>query len=372
LPILILCHLAWAQRPDPKVLLQDASAAQQRGDEVAAVREYQQLLRLRPDLIAARASLAGALIALGRFDEAIAQYREALRQVPGNPELEFALGLAYLRKGDVDRAAGLFSSLHNSQPDDARAATLLGDCDLRRGRNAQAVSILAPLEKANPGSPYLEWVLGSALIRVGRVYEGANLVERVAQQTHSAETYMVAAQANLKIRRFGQARRDLDAARGLNPHLAGLDTLDGSVRESEGDLKGAADMFQKVLDANPNDFQAHLHLGTILYTERKLDAAKLHLERAIEINPTSSPARYQFARVERAQGHAAAAVRNLEEAERRDPEWLPPHIELSALYYRLNRPQDGARERKIVDRLRAAELQRDSKPHAVIPQLPSP
>jgi hypothetical protein len=40
----------------------------------------------------------------------------------------------------------------------------------------------------------------------------------------------------------------------------------------------------------------------------------------------------------------------------RKPDWLPPHIELSALYYRVNRPQDGATERKIVDRLRAEAL----------------
>jgi tetratricopeptide (TPR) repeat protein len=365
-----LCYPAWAQSSDPRQLFQDAVASQERGDQALAVHEYQQLLRLRPDLIAARVNMAGALISLGQLDEGVAQHRDAFLQAPDNREL--ALALAYLKKGDVDQAAGLLRSLHMSQPEDVEVATLLGDCDLRLGRDAEAVSLLAPLEKANPGNLYLEWVLGSALIRAGQTYEGVQRVEMVAQQTHSAETYVVAAEANLNIRRFSQARQDVDAARRLNPQLAGLDTLDGTIMESEGDLKGATAMFQKVLETKPNDFQAHLHVGTILYTERQLAAAKFHLERAVEISPKSSPARFQLARVERAQGQMAAAVRDFEQVARSDPDWLPPHIELSALYYQLNRPQDGARERQVVDRLRAEELQRDSKSHMIISHLPSP
>ncbi len=370
--VLLLCCVASAQNSDLKQLFRDAIAAQQRGDDALAVQEYQELIRLQPDMIAARVSLAAALISLGCFDEAIAQYRAALALAPGSRALNLALGLAYLKKGDVDKAVGLFSSLNKSHPDDARVAALLGNCYLRLGRNAEAVSLLAPFEKANSSDLYLEWVLGSALVSVGRIYEGVARLEKVAGQTHSPRMYIAAAEANLKIRRFAQAHEDVDAARRLNPHLAGLDVLEGTMMESEGNLQGAVAAFQKVLDANPNDFQADLHLGTILYTERHLDAAKAHLERAVQINPHSFAARYQLARVERAQGQLAAAVKDLEQVEGGDPDWLPPHIELSVLYYRLNRPQDGARERKIVDQLTAEQQPGNFKLEMVNPQLPSP
>ncbi|MGH9327317.1 MAG: tetratricopeptide repeat protein [Terriglobia bacterium] len=355
--ILFACHRASAQNSDPKQLFKDAVEAQKRGDGALAVREYQEVVRLRPDLIAARVGLAGALISLGRLDEAVEQYRAALKEVPGNAALSFSLGLVYLKKGEVEQAAGLFSSLHEAHPDNARIAGLLGACDLRLHRNRDAVSLLRPLEKANSTNLYLEWVLGSALVRTGRVYEGVARLENVAQQTHSPRMYMAAAEANLKIRRFRRARQDFDAAEQLNPHLAGLDTLDGVIMESEGDIKGAVAAFQKVLAADPNDFQAELHLGTILYTERQLNAAQTHLQHALEINPASAAARYQLARVEQAQGELEAAVKNLEEVEQGDPSWLPPHLELSALYYRMNRPQDGERERKTVDRLRTKQQQ---------------
>jgi len=53
----------------------------------------------------------------------------------------------------------------------------------------------------------------------------------------------------------------------------------------------------------------------------------------------------------------------------KDPKWLDPHVELAALYYRLNRPQDGAREKLIVDRL-ASEQRTQSKGREVNPQTP--
>jgi len=47
----------------------------------------------------------------------------------------------------------------------------------------------------------------------------------------------------------------------------------------------------------------------------------------------------------------SVAVRNFEQVIAAEPDWLRPHIELAALYYRLNRPEDGLKERAIVDKL---------------------
>ncbi len=62
---------------------------------------------------------------------------------------------------------------------------------------------------------------------------------------------------------------------------------------------------------------------------------------------------------------------DLEEVVRAEPDWLPPHIELASLYYRLKRPEDGERERKIVDRLTEEQRQLQTKSHIISPQPPS-
>ena len=67
-------------------------------------------------------------------------------------------------------------------------------------------------------------------------------------------------------------------------------------------------------------------------------------------------ARYESAMLKSAAGQYEAATLDLEQLVKDDPQWLEPHVELASLYYKLRRPQDGAKEREIVDRI-AAEQQ---------------
>lgn len=368
--VLLCCCTATAQRPDPEALFREAMEAQQRGDAATAVSKYEHLLQLYPSVVAARANLAVELVSLGRFDEAIRQYRTALAQVPANFDLQLNLGIAYYKKGDYSAAADVFRTLSKEQPGNARVALLLSDCDSHLGRN-EAIPVLAPLEETDPQNLAIAWALGSALIRAGRAQEGLTRIEKVAQQGHSAEAYALAADTYVKLNLYDKARRNLDEAKRLNPNLPGLHTLSGTIMDSSGDQDGAAVEFQKALAENPNDFEAELRLGSVLYAQRKLDDARLHVNRALAIEPASSLARYQLARIERAQGQLDAAAGDLERVVGEEPDWLPPHIELAALYYRLNRPEDGAREKQIVDRLSAEEQERQTKTPIISPKLPS-
>lgn len=367
---LVFCGAIFAQQPNPHQIFDAALAAQRRGDEALAVSKYRQVIHLRPDLTAAHANLAGALVALGRFNEAIAEYRTALTEVPGNPALELNLAIAYFKKGDTVSAAGLLSALHAADSTNERVAILLGGCDVRLGQDAQAITLLTPFEANNGDNLDLEFALGSALLAAGHTSDGLQRVEKVAQQGRRAEAYLLAAQADLKLDQFNQARQDVQAAMRLNPSLPGLDTVDGRVLDYFGDQKGAAAAYQKALKANPNDFEAELQLGAVLYTERQLDAAREHLVRALEMQPASAPAHYEMGRVERAQGKLDAAAGDLEKAEQEDPGWLEPHVELTAIYYRLKRPSDGAREKAIVDRIKAEQQQRGTQSRIITPGAP--
>lgn len=367
--ILNIVSATSAQVPDLQQLFRDAVEAQEHGDAALAARRYQELIRLRPDMIEARANLATVLVSLGQFDEAIAQYRAALKQVPDNRDLRLELALAYYKKGDFSMAANEVSPMHEQEPGNVPIATVLGDCYASLGRYAQVISLMTPLEEAHPDDLAVAWLLGSVLIRTGRTREGLERVEKVAQQGHSAEAYMLAAEARLTLQDFEGARRSVDAAMRLNPHLPGLYTLNGMVMQYGGDVEGAAAAFQRALEANPSDFEAQARLGSVLYYERRLDEARVHLKRALEIDAASVFYRYELARVERAQGQLEAAVKDLEKVVRHEPGWLPARVELVALYYRLNRPEDGAREKKIVDRL-IEERQRGSESHIITAGTP--
>ena len=368
--VFVFACLAWAQASAPEQLFKDAAEAEKRGDDALAVRKYQELVKMRPDVLAVRANLGAALAHLGRFEEAIAQYRAALALAPGHAGLRLNLALAYYKKGDLAHATAEFRSLHDGDPANFQVTVLLGTCLERQGQDAEAIAVLSPLEATHAYDLDLAWSLGSALIHTGRLREGLTRVQRVAERGDSAEAWMLAGDTSLRLNFFEQAQRDVDAAIRLNPQLAGAYTLRGRVLQYLGDDEGASAALRKALEANANDFEAQLNLGAVLTSARDLEGARQHLAIALRLRPDSPLVRFEMARLERAEGKLEVAVKDMEAVVRTDPDWLQPHIELAALYYRVKRPDDGARERALVERL--TEQQRQRELPGVTPPPPSP
>jgi tetratricopeptide (TPR) repeat protein len=351
----LLVSGAFAQTSDIDQLFKAAVEAQQNGNLDIAARDYLEVLRLRPAFFDARVNLAVIQVHVGHFEEAIANYQLALKQQPANTAVRTNLALAYYKKGDLAQAAEEFRSLHSAAPADGRIAVLLGDCYSRLGRNDQAIELLSPLQKIHPGDADLNYVLGSALINAGKLRNGATLMETAAQLGAGADAYLLAGKARLKLNEYLPARQDLEAAARLNPALPGLYTPLGIAKEQTSDEQGAEADLREALESNPNDFDANLHLGGILYGRRDLDHARTYIDRAVRIDPSSLFAVYELALCESAGGQLDAAVADLERVVQGNPNWLEAHVELAALYYKLHRPADGLRERQVVDRLRAQQ-----------------
>ncbi|HXM41648.1 MAG TPA: tetratricopeptide repeat protein [Bryobacteraceae bacterium] len=354
LALIVAAGAACAQSSSPEQLFRDAVAAQQHGEDALAVRKYQELLKRYPEAVEVRANLGAALAKLGRYDEAIEQYRAVLAK-KDNTELRFNLALAYYKKGALHEAAQQLSALQAAQPGDARMATLLADCYTRLGQDDRAIAVLTPVEASHPNDLAVAWLLGSALIRTGHKRDGLDRVDRVAREGNRPEAYLLAGQTALKINEFERARDYADAALRLNPKLPGADTLRGTVLTYLGDTQNAIAALRRAVAADPGDFDAQVALGAVLHTERDLDGARQHLQRALQLKPDSNLARYEWARLERTEGRVEAAVKDFEKVVHDDPNWAQPHVELAALYFRLNRQVDGDRERATFDRLTAEQ-----------------
>jgi tetratricopeptide (TPR) repeat protein len=352
LGLAIVFHIvALAQPPSPEQMFREAVAAQLRGDDQTAIEKYQSLLKLRPEVAEVRANLGAALSHAGRYDEAIEQYNAALVKLPDNRSLRLNLALAYYKKGELAQAAQGFDSLRQADPSDVRVTTLLGDCYSRLGRDRDAVAALLPAEAAHPEDLNVAWALGSVMIHAGRTREGLQRVTKVAEEGHSVEANFLAAQTYLALSEFERADVFAKETRRLSPKVKGLYSLSGRIKQYLGDFPGAKADLEKAFAENPDDFDAHVTMAAILNLDRDVDGAERHAKRALELMPSSPLARYQMARVQRSRGDIPGAVLNFEKVIGAEPDWLRPHIELAALYYKLNRPEEGMKERAIVDRL---------------------
>jgi tetratricopeptide (TPR) repeat protein len=355
--ILLACA-APAQEPTPDQLLGAAIDAQQHGDYPTAIRDYRKVLELRPNMVEAKVNLGAALVHVGDFDGAIAMYRSALALISNKNAVLRNLALAYYKKGDFKDAAEQFEVLHQALPNDVGIAALLGYCDVQLGKAEAAVALLGPLETQSADNLDFEYAFGSALIKAGRRRDGVDRLEKVAKSGNSADAYLLAGSTLLDLNDFEPARRDLDEALRLDPKLPGVYTLAGTARDKTGAIPEAEAAFREALKINPDDFDANLYLGAILYKRRDLDEAKPYLDRALRLDPKSSMARYEVAMFESTSGQYQAAAEELERLVKDDPTWLEPHIELASLYYRLHRPEDGRKERETVDRLTAEQQQK--------------
>jgi len=348
--------LVAAQEANPDALLKRAIVEQQHGDFSSAIRDYRKVLELRPNEIEAKVNLGAALAHIGQFDEAITVYRSALSAVKDKNPVLLNLALAYYKKGDFEHAREQFEILHDAQPNTLQVVILLGDSDLRTGKSEAALTLLEPLESKYSQNMDFEYVLGSALINTkGRRRDGVVRIEKVAKTNSDASAYMLAGATLLDLNEYEQARVDLEAALRLNPRLPTLYTLVGTARDKTGDIKNAEMAFRDALKTNPDDFEANLYLGAILYKRRDIEEAKGYLDRALRLKPADSMARYEGAMLKSTSGDYEAAARELESLVKDDPDWLEPHVELATLYYRLHRPEDGAKERQIVDSLTAKQ-----------------
>jgi len=342
-------------------LLRSGISAQQHGDYQTAIESYRKALAIEPKLAEAQANLGAALAATGQFDAAIEEDIRAMAIVPDKTGVRRNLALAYYKKGDMEHARTEFEAVITARPRDVKAAVLLGYTYIKLEKPAEAVVLLTPLEPGHESDMDFEYVLGDAMIQSGKDTEGIPRMEKAASATHSPDAYVIAGTAHMHRSEFREARADFDTALDLSPTFPGLYTLAGQARDASGDSEASVPEFQAALRTDPKDATANLYLGVIRLKQRDFDSARPLLELALELRPGHPLTRLELAKLNGMTGRYAEAAATLEDLEKSDPNWLDPHIELAAIYYKLHRPEDGQRERDIVQQIEAK--QQKAGPH---------
>ena len=236
-----------------------------------------------------RSNLGAALAALGRYEEAIEAYQAALATV-SNPGIRHNLALAYYKSGDVTRAADELEMLRQARPDDLRVTLLLADCRFRLGQLDTVEEILRPVAAAQPDNRAVLYLLSMALARNDRVEESQPLVDRLLESGDSAETHFVLGSVAFSAGNMPEALQELRRALELNPKLPSLRSYYGRALLFTGDADGALQAFEETLADDPNDYDAHYYLASILATRGSVEEARPHAERALELRPQSGEA----------------------------------------------------------------------------------
>ncbi|GEC09368.1 hypothetical protein SSP24_70230 [Streptomyces spinoverrucosus] len=203
--------------------------AWERGDREAALRYYQEAVRVDPDQRAAQAGQGRALAALGRTTEALNAYRAALAKQP-SPGYALELGELYESLG-LDQAAQAQYELLHAQVRSAAAGgvdeeLVLGRFEADHGDPEEAVRRLRAEWRKQPGIAVAD-ALGWALHQAGQHEEALEYAERATDKEHGGgvRSALYAYHRGMiehTVGLDGPARRHLREALLINPYFSPL------------------------------------------------------------------------------------------------------------------------------------------------------
>lgn len=255
--------------------------------------------------------------------------------------------------GRIGDAAKELAKVHKETPKNDQATLVLGDCYLRMGQNKDVIRLLEPVERDRPDDLAIAYLLGTALIRDNQPERGQVLVDRILRNGESAEAHLMLGMAKMQVSEFAGARDEFAKAVALNAKLADAHVLYAQSLEATGDPDGALKEFKAGLALDPYNFDSNLAMGVLARQNQNYAEAKEYLNRALAVRPGNLAARYQIATISLAEGNVDAARQELESIVKEAPGFTEAHVSLATVYYRLKRPDDGNRERSIVQKLTA-------------------
>lgn len=237
-------------------------------DHAAAASAYEEIVALEPGHEAANAALARLYRQLGRFDELAATLeRHALASSDEPRKVALLLQAARVLAVDVgapERAARMAERVLAVRPDDAEALELLARLKAKAGDLAAAVEAVRKLAEAEGDKAKK----AELFVRAGRMLEEAGDKDGAIAQ------YKLALDAN---------KDDANAAAALR-----------AVYASRGDAHGAAELLLREIEVTEGPIrkaQLYAELGDVRRTRLKdATGAREAYRRALELDPTSTPA----------------------------------------------------------------------------------
>jgi tetratricopeptide (TPR) repeat protein len=348
---------AFAQDPAVDQAFERATQHHQNGDLQGAIQAYLAILEKYPARVDVRSNLGAAYSALGRYEDAIEQYKRALVIDSSNLAIRFNLALAYYKAALFADAAPELEKFIAAAPSDspqlANARLVLADCQVRLGEYKKVIQSLSPLAETDAENRTLAYLLGSALIGDGQLDKGQAIIDRLFRHEDSAEAHLLMASILLLADDAQGALKEEQRAIELNPKLPAVQAWYGRVLMRLGDTEKAKVAFRNELASNANDFEANLYLGVLLRQDKQLDEALGHLQRAIQLRPREQYARYHLAAVYAAAGRPGDALPLLEGVLKEHGDFVEARVLLASVYYRLNRKEDGDREKALIQKSNA-------------------
>jgi len=314
------------QPKEPRAIYLQALISERRGDKAgtsAALKQVTELLDPVPiETIAFRTQLLMlnglAHFGLGELGKAKPYLELAARQQPGSPLLKLLAQIA-IAEPNLNHAQDLLEDYTRSHPGDGQALLMLSSFYVNQGRGEKAAALMQEALKQND-TPDLRAVLGAGLLQIGQAEQALGQLER-AYKADPKQLYgsLALIKAYARVGRMADALRVSAEVVRNRPNDPAVALLDATLRQTNGDLSGARQGFERALRLNPRLIDAQLGLARIDAMTRSFDAAEKRLRELLRSNERSADVQFEFALLNELRGRD-------DEAEK----WLRGAVEASS------------------------------------------
>lgn len=149
-----------------------AAGARSSGDPINALNIYRKAREMRPSAIEPIIGLAGAMVELGAYEEAVAAYQDALKISPSHPDALRGLGSVFIALDQPELALAQYDAALRNAPDDPRSLNGRGVALDLMGRHEEARATYKVASEKAPQFVPARNNLGLSLI-VGGYYDEA-------------------------------------------------------------------------------------------------------------------------------------------------------------------------------------------------------
>ena len=311
-----------------------------------------------------RSELGGALLEAGLLAEAESELTAAVKLDPSNADTIVQLARVYLARQDLPAAGRLLEAAVARGLESAPVYSLLADVYERSGHFENAIPALRLAIQRDPQSEKYRFAYGLLLINA---YAPAAAVIRLEEALksfpNSPPLWFALGLAHYKNQKYDQADDAFKHSLELTPTFAHALAYRGMIRVQTGAAAEGIALYEKALQVDPKITVVHYLIADALLKQVDADLASVetHLKRAVEGDPTFSPARIALGKLFLRTTRWEEAAGQFEQIIKLDPNLPDAYYQLGRTYMRLKRTAEAQSTLATFKRLSESQKEQESK-----------
>ncbi len=308
------------------------------GNNKAAQESVQKILTAAPNHYPS-ILLAGAVhSSLGLFTQAEQFLSKYLKGIPGNLYARKLMANVLLKNNQAQQAIDMLAPALRVVKEDTQLLTLAGEAYMKARDFTQATKYFEQASKLSPNNSQLHTALGMSKLALGKKDHGIAELELASSlDKDSPRAGILLALTHLRLKEFDKALSTIQKLEKIDPSNPLFQNLKGGAYMGKKDLTNARTSFNKALSLKSDYFPAIHNLARIDIQNKQPELAKQRFEAILKKDSKNIQAMNALANLAHLQGNKEKVTYWAEQARERNPDLLPPAIQLVTHYLRVDK-----------------------------------